>query len=444
MRSCEEITKLRRATSETLLKSPPVWERKPVSRGRAGRVFPGWGVVAAAALGLMVSYGPIVLATFGLFFEPLQREFHWSRAELSAAVSLSTLLVAIIQPVCGRLADRWGARRIILVSLLLFGSTLLSLSVVRGSRLHFYLCYGFLGLFGAGTTPVPYSRVIARWFRKKRGLALGLSIMGFGIGMTLWPLLAHALIRHMGWRGTYLLFGLLILGGVAPVIGLFLREDPERMGWLPDGRRGALNPTSKEREYFLEKGFSWAQARRTATFWKIAGAFFLVSASVHACLIHLVPLLTDCGLSPERAARVASLFGVAIIVGRLIVGYLLDRFFAPGVVASLFGGVALGLFSLWLKIPVLFPFGAVFLLGLGLGMDTLAYLITRYFGLQALGEIFGYAFSGVLLGGSIGPFLLGMTFHRAGTYVPGLLILILAVSIAIGFILSLKPYGASE
>ncbi len=414
---------------------------------RTHRVFFGWWVVAASALGLAVAYGPLVLATFGVFLGPLHREFGWSRSELSGAVSVATLLVAFFQPVCGRLVDRWGTRRVVVLSLLLFGSTMWALSALR-SLWHLYLGYVLLGLFGAGTTPVPYSRLVSRWFEQKRGRALGLSLVGFGVGMLVMPVFVHAVIVRWGWRWAYGALGALIIAGVIPVLGALLRESPEQMGLLPDGRKRAseLDPVSdspsqahRQRE---ADGWSWSEARRSLTFWKIAIAFFLVSISVHACLIHFVPLLTDRGFSPERAVKAASLFGIAILVGRLTVGYLLDRLFAPSVVAALFGGVLLGLVFLWLGAPAGFPFLAALLLGLGLGMDTLAYLMTQYFGLRAFGEIYGYAFAGVLAGGSIGPFFLSVIFHRTGSYEPGLVVLILLVGIAVGLIVSLKPSEA--
>jgi MFS family permease len=136
------------------------------------RVFFGWWVVAASALGLVVSYGPIVLATFGVFLGPLHREFGWSRSELSGAVSVATLLVAFFQPMCGRLVDRWGTRRVVVLSLALFGSTLLALSALR-SLWHFYLGYMLLGLFGTGTTPVSYSRLFGQDRRDLRPNASG-------------------------------------------------------------------------------------------------------------------------------------------------------------------------------------------------------------------------------------------------------------------------------
>lgn len=432
MRSLSEC-----GSSRTSVSGPSLVSSRP-----SPRFFFGWWVVVASALGLTVSYGPIVLATFGVFSLPLQREFRWNRAELSAAVSLATLLVALAQPLCGRLVDRWGARRVVLWSLLSFGGTLLALSTVRGHLAEVYLGYALLGLFGAGTTPVPYSRVLSRWFERRRGVALGLSLAGFGVGMLVMPVLASALIAHVGWRGAYRALGALIVGGIVPVVWALFKEDPEAMGVFPNGRRGADGFENVGRGGLgpVVEGMSWSEVRRTLTFWKIAVAFFLISTSVHACIVHFVPLLTDRGLSPERAAKAASLFGVAILFGRLVVGPLLDRFFAPYVIATLFGGVIGGLIFLWLGAPPSFPFLAAFFLGLGLGMDTLAYVITRYFGIRSFGEVYGYAFAGVLLGASAGPFLLGLVFHRVGSYAPGLMALMLVVSAAIGLIVSLKPY----
>jgi len=143
----------------------------PTARQTSGKVFYGWWVVLAAGVGLALHIGPIIVSTFGVFFKPLSQEFGWSRAEVSLAFSLLNLEGIVVVPVIGRLVDRLGARRVIVPSVLFFGLGIMSLYFLTASLWHFYALYLVLGVGGGGTSPVGYSKVIAHWFDKKRGLA---------------------------------------------------------------------------------------------------------------------------------------------------------------------------------------------------------------------------------------------------------------------------------
>ncbi len=147
----------------------------------SGTVFHGWWVVLVAAIGLSMGYGPIITFTFGVFFKPLSQEFGWNRAQVSLAFSLSLLVMSIAFPFVGRLVDRFGARRVIVPSVLLFGFGLISFSLLSARLWHLYAIYLVLGVVGGGTAPVPYSNVISHWFDKRRGLALGLAMVGLGL-----------------------------------------------------------------------------------------------------------------------------------------------------------------------------------------------------------------------------------------------------------------------
>jgi MFS family permease len=168
----------------------------------------------------------------------------------------------------------------------------------------------------------------------------------------------------------------------------------------------------------------------------------LLGASVHACVIHLVPMLTDRGISVERAAFASSLLGVALLIGRVFTGYFLDRFFGPYVAMLLFSGVAVGI-SLFLtgaggSLPLL----AVFLVGLGMGAeaDIIAYLTSRYFGLRSFGEIYGYLFATFTLAGALGPVLMGVGFDHLGSYRAPLLFFLAATLVATALLSRLGPY----
>jgi sugar phosphate permease len=302
------------------------------SEQKSGKVFYGWWVVLASGVGLAMHFGPIIVATFGVFLKPLSQEFGWNRAQISLAFSLATLVATVAVPLVGRLVDRFGARRVILPAVLLFGLSVLSLSFLSGHLWHFYAIYLLMGVVGSGTTPVPYAKVISRWFDRKRGLALGLAVAGSALGGTLMPTVAQALIAAVGWRQAYVLLGLIVMGVAIPVVGLLLKETPQMMGLEPDGE--TVRPAEVSKQHGTEGGLSFQEARHTSTFWFMVGAFFLVSVSFHGYIIHLVPLLTDRGLSAQSAALTVSLAGGAALIGRGGIGYLLDRFFAPYVVGS--------------------------------------------------------------------------------------------------------------
>ncbi len=403
----------------------------------------GWWIVFVAAIGLFMGYGPIVTFTFSVFLRLLNQEFGWSRGEISQAFSLSLLVMSLAFPVIGRLVDRFGARKVIIPSISLFGLALMSLSWLSGNLWHLYAVYILLGLVGGGTAPVPYSNVLSHWFDKRRGLALGIAMAGLGLGAFVMPSLAQMLIVSQGWRQAYILIGAMVMVVTIPMVGLFLKETPEMVGLRPDGE--AIN-TTRPSASKQKVGLSAQEAWRTHMFWILIGAFFLMSASVHGCLIHLVPLLTDRGISPQLAAGATSLFGAALLLGRVGAGYLLDHFFASSVALCFFCGAALGFLLLWSGVTGTVAFIAAFLVGLGMGAegDIIAYLISRYFGLRAFSEIYGYAFGAFTLGGVFGPLLMGKGFDATGSYSLGLGVFVVATLIAAGLMTRLGPYQAWE
>jgi MFS family permease len=282
--------------------------------------------------------------------------------------------------------------------------------------------------------------MISHWFDQKRGLALGLAMAGIGVGGFITPPLAQALITTVGWRQAYVFLGLLVTGIAIPVVGLFLKETPQRMGLLPDGETTIHTGTAKPSGQ--EPGLSSHEAWRTGVFWLMVGAFFLQSVGFHGYFIHLAPLLTDRGVSAQSAAMVISVGAVGGVLGRVGGGYLLDRFFAPYVAGCFFCGSALGIFLLWNGAVGSLAFVAAFLGGLGVGaeFDIIAYMVSRYFGLRAFGEIYGYVFAAFALGGVIGPPLMGVGFDSTGSYSPVLGGLVVATLIAVGLMTQLGPY----
>lgn len=405
---------------------------------KGGKIFYGWWVTLAAGIGLFVSSGPVAFYAFGVFFKPLIQEFGWSRTEISLGLALCQLVWLGAVPLVGRLVDRLGARKVIVPSAVLFGLVMMSFYFLSASLWHFYAIFLALGVVGAGNSPVPYGGVISNWFDKQRGLALALAMVGIGLGAFIMPSLAQALIDAVGWRGAYVYLGLMVIGIIVSVVWPYLKENPQMMGLLPDGETATYAGVEKQ----SSQAMSSSEALRSGTFWILAGAFFLLAAGVGGCLIHLVPLLTDRGMSAQSAAFAASLLGIATLIGRVWTGYLLDRFFASYVAVCFFCGAALGVLLLWTGVVGAFAFVAAFLVGLGTGAETdlKAYLISRYFGLRAFAEIYGYTFSAYILGALMGPLLMGIAFDFTGSYRLGLVVSAMLALTAAGLMTKLGPY----
>ncbi|MFN2530902.1 MAG: MFS transporter [Pyrinomonadaceae bacterium] len=417
---------------------------KLAGEGKSPKFFYGWWIVLVAATGLSVGYGPIIVYTFGVFFKPVSEEFNWSRAQMSLAFSLSLGVMVLAMPLIGRLVDRFGARKVILPSAIIFGATLLSLYFRSLGRWRFYIVYLVIGLVGAGTTPVPYNSVLSHWFDKKRGLALGLATIGIGLSTFIMPAVASALIGKLGWRTAYTMMGLLVIAVTVPVVGLFLKENPQMMGLTRDGEDVTVLATIERREAL--EGDSIRDAWHSRTFWLMCIAFFLISASVNGCLIHLVPMLRDRSISNQTAVLAASLLGGATLVGRAGTGYLLDRFFASHVAVCFFTGAGFGMLLLWGGAVGLLAVVAAILIGLGNGAeaDIMAYQMSRYFGMRAFAEIYSYILAAYTLGGVVGPLVMGLSFDFTGSYRLMLMLFLMAVLVSVGLMMRLGPYRRWE
>jgi len=404
-------------------------------RGKS-RFFYGWTVVATAAVGLFFSEAPMVVYSFAVFLKPLAENFHAGRGAVSMAFTIHNVVGACIAPFIGRLVDRYGARKVILP-----GQVLLALVVIAalliGSRLwQLYLFYVALGFVGAPTGPVPYSAVIARWFDRRRGLALGLIMFGMGIGTTLMPPLVQRLIAAFGWRMTFACLGAAILLIAIVVVALFLEDGPETRGLSPDGDAWLAQHAASA------PGLEWSAVWRTRAFWLLMSSFMLAGASAHACVLHIAPLLSDRGLTAQSAALGSAVVGLAVMIGRIGSGYLQDRFFAPRVASGIFALAAIGMLILWTGRGAASALTAAFFVGLAMGaeIDIVAFLMSRYFGLRSLGTCVAVGFGGFILAGGIGVFLMGAGFDATGSYALPLAGFFTAMVLAAVLMTGLGPY----
>ena len=401
--------------------------------------FYGWQVVTAAVVGAALSPATLVNVPFSLFIPALETEFHWTRSTITAALSVFLSLLVVSLPLAGRLVDRVGARRVALPSVLAYGLALASVAFVTPAPAHFYAHYGAIAVLGAGAQSLTFVRVLSTWFERRRGLMIGACMAGFGLGYVLVPLATQAMIGAWGWRAAYAGLGALAVCGTLPVIALLLHDTPAALGLPPgDGTTAHREPPDRAPVPRL------AEALRTREFWLLAAIFVLMSAALNGVQAQLVPLLTDRGLSAATAALMLSAVGVGSFPGRLIVGALLDRVFAPFIAAACFGLSALAL--LWLADGHALVVGVTFAaiaVGLSLGAenDILGYLTGRYFSLACFGRVYGALMSAYLLGAAAGPYAMARAYAYAGSYAVALRGGAAAIVVACALLFLLRRYS---
>lgn len=399
------------------------------AKARAPRIYPGWLVVAAAFCGVMVSFGSLLVFTFGIFLKPLSAEFGWSRESISKAFGLAALTVAVCSPVLGRLLDKYGARRIVLPCMVVFGLAFGSLSLLTPSLMHLYATFVVIGVVGNGTTQMGYSRAVSTWFTLNRGKALAFVVAGVGVGSIVLPWVAQWLIDEHGWRTAYQVLGALVLVFGIPLTALFVREHPQ------DGMKRVQVGSRSIRE-----------GLRSRAFWLLVATLFLSSVAVNGAITHLSPLLTDRGISTQSAALAVSVLGAASLTGRLVTGHLLDRYFGPWVSFGLLAVVAAGIGVLATASDASMGLLAAALIGLGLGgeADVTPYLLTRYFGLGTFSTLYGLTWTAYAIAGATGPVLMGKVFDLTKSYTSLLMVLGAVTLIAAVLMLFLPAYPAEK
>lgn len=399
----------------------------------------GWFVVISAMVGAAVGLSPIPFYTIGMFAPQLSDAFGWSFASMMGSIGVQSAAVMLVSPLAGLTVDRFGARPVALISLFLFGLCFMSLALSNGSLTLYYAQWALMSVLGAGTLSATWTRVVNGWFDRNRGLALGLASTGTGItGFLIKPYTAW-IIEDYGWRNAFLAVGILpIVIGIPVVLWLFRENRVE--GTRPVGASAtevvsatevasgaALTSEKKEagRNGDVEKnrtqevGLTLKQALRGRHFWILAISFFFIAFALTAPTPNLENILKTFDFGLSEVGAIAASFGLAVIAGRILGGWLLDRFWAPGCAVAVLLIPAAGC---WLlagdSLNAQMATVAVMALGFGAGFefDLLAFLIARYFGQRNYGVIYGCFYTVIALGGGLGPVVYGYMFDKLGTY----------------------------
>ena len=377
----------------------------------APRIFYGYIVVASAFLIMLVSWGLYIV--FGVFFNPLLKEFGWTRAMISGAYSLSSILHGILGIAMGWLADRYGPRIVVTFCGIFLGLGYLLMSQVS-TIWHLYLFYGVIIGIGMGGLWVPLLSPVVRWFVGRRSLMSAIVISGLTVGQLVAPLVISRLISAYDWRSSYIILGCAVFVLVVLPAQL-LKRDPAQMGLLPYG-------SSEEKQQGLESptsDYSLKEAIYTPQFWVFMFVLFCFGFSAFSITIHLVPHAIDLGNSDVSAANLLAINGGAGILGNFVLGGIIgDRIGNRKAFILGFALMAVALF--WLapvkELWMLYLFSIVFGLALGSMGPSESPLLARLFGLRSHGFIYGVIGIGFTAGGAVGPLVTGYIFDITGSY----------------------------
>lgn len=391
-----------------------------------------WWVVFASVLGLAVGAGTIYISAFGVMLKPISDELGIGRGVFSFTVLIVTIFQAVGTIALGRLLDRYGFRRVMIPGTIAYAASVAALSLLTSSMGWVYFLFAICGVFAAFGSPVPFGTAIVAWFDRGRGFALGLAIAGVGLGSTLAPGYVQYLLGNFGWRGAYLgLAAAILLFGLIP-IALFLRNPPDQIA----GSRSDA-PTEDL------PGIPTALALKSGLFWSFVTVFAITSIAITGALTHLVPLLTDRGVSQVVAVGALSGAGLALTLGRFGGGWCLDRFWGPHVAAVFFAAPAIGIaLVLYGGVNVSMMAVGVFLIGIGFGaeVDFLAFFASRYFGRREYAGKYGILFPAIGIGSGVGPVISGMTFDHFHSYFPAFSVFGFLLVGACIFFINLGPY----
>jgi MFS family permease len=408
------------------------------------RFFLGWTVVLVA---LFANFTQVTFfnPTLGVFLPEFEREFGWSRTEISLGITLGSFAGAGLAPFFGPLIDRYGGRRFVVGGAIMMIVCLVFLSQMQ-SEWQFLLLYAIGRGTATGVIALAAGVTVSKWFVRRRGFAIGVMSLGTRFGFALMPIGTQLIIQAADWRMAFLaLAATVAMFGILPALW-WMHPRPEAMGLVPDGDGGSLQTSTSQSE---KEEYSWSKedAIRTRAFWLVTLAISLMALTGGAVNLHQIPHLVDRGLSPETAALVITVVAIFGGVGVLIQGPLDARIGARWtLVIGLLGcavGVTILVFVHSLAMALLFAVvnGLFFGFLIAGGQVVLA----DYFGRNALGAIRGYSQPFQLGTNAFGPLLGGVAHDLTGSYVAAFIPFAIAyVVAAAALVIAKKPRPPTE
>lgn len=394
----------------------------------------GAGPLFAATIGTMGGIMTLTNYSQGFFVGPVITEFGWTPGQFFLGFTIFMCAGLITAPTVGSLGQRYGIRTLGMIGLVGHALGYVIISLNPGSLPLWYASWALLAVLGAGSLSVIWTAVLNGWFIKNRGAAVGITMAGTGIGAFILPPIVEYLIANHGWRTAYQGIGIGALIISLPIVYFLFRENKQ-----PTSATSA----PPDQAWGLTRG----EAMGTTRFWILGAVLFLTAFVVVSLLSNFERIVGAKGVDRGTIAMVAAVMGVTVIVGRLLVGALVDRFWAPAVAATFFV-LPITAMLLLINVPFSIPIGIVIAIFIGLAagaeLDLLAFLTSKYFGPRHYAKIFGAIFAFFTVGAGIAPPIFGQLAAATGSYSAPLYggIVVLAISILLFLMLGKYPEEA--
>lgn len=358
-------------------------------------------------------------SVFGVYIKPMEAEFGWGRGALSGAAAISLLLLGAAGPFVGRLADRWGPKRVILVSLLMLAGGSIGASYVQ-QLWHVYVTTGlFMALGAGGMALTTGATVAARWFEARRGVAIGIFAGGMSAGQLVVIPLATALTLWFGWRMSFLWLGVGLLVFVLPVAFLLVRDNPEDRGVRAYGASGPAQTAAQAAEARKAERVPVLSAMRVPQFWLLMATFFVCGYTSNGMVLtHFIPHALEHNFSELQASIALGVMGAMNVLGTVGSGWLCDRLGPRGPLATYYfvrGLSLLFLLYVW-DAPSLHVWAAIFGLNYISTVPPTTTLTANIFGRYSVGELSGWIFFSHQVGAALGAALAGWIYEWTGAY----------------------------
>ncbi len=376
----------------------------------------GWRVVLSSAIGIGLGMSPLPFYTIGVFAIPLTKQFGWGMDDVMLGLPIFTIAAIIMSPLIGLVADKYGVRKTVLGAVLLFGLTFIAFALNTGSKGLYLTLWALLSITGAGTLPMTWTRAVNNWFHKNRGLALGVTLMGTGLFGAAAKLYASYLIENYGWKMAYLGMGALPLLIALPIAFIWFRDINDKRVAKRAADLKAEFPDLVTTETY---GMSLGEAFKDKKFWLLALAFIPISFAIGGPIPNLEKMLSSKGFDFNQAVILASFLGYSVLLGRVIGGYLIDRFWAPLISFILLCAPAISCYLLFQpEVSYSMALVAICILGFAAGVeyDILGFLVSKYFGMKYYSTIYGMLYSFFALGAGFGPYIFSRSFTATGSY----------------------------
>ena len=376
------------------------------------KFFYGWIIVGVANLGIFSS-GPGQSHTFSVFVGPISKDLGLSNASIASAYGLATLIAAFLLPYMGKIIDKYGPRNSLIIISIILGIS----CIFFGAASNFLMLtvgFGFLRFFGQGSLMLGCANMVSQWFDTKRGFAMSLMALGFGISMAVHPPLSQWLIEQFGWKYAWVILGISTWIIMVPALYVLAWNSPESVGLRPDG---ANKSDSIQNDLKEIEGLNLSEAIKERSFYILSAMWFGMAMLVTTLHFYQVTILTSQGITTEFAAGIFSVSAVAMVLFMPFVGKLFDNYPTKYILALGLTINSISLLFITFANNELFAIIYAIFFGINnaISMTMFGYIWPRYFGRRHLGSIQGTGQMIGVIGASLGPLPVGFAIDYIGS-----------------------------